>query len=101
VVRRWISGLAGFLNCCGITAFLVSRASSSARSTAGHAPCSRRQHQFGAEQRQHLAPLHRHGVRHHQDQPVAARGGDEGERDAGVAGGRLEEDGVGADPAVG
>ena len=28
---------------------------------------------------------------HHQDQPIAARGGDEGERDAGVAGGRLDQ----------
>jgi len=31
-----------------------------------------RQHQLGAEQLEHLAPLHGHGFRHHQDQPIAA-----------------------------
>ena len=50
-----------------------------------------RQHQFGAEQRQHLAPLDRHRFRHDQDQLVAARRRHEGERDAGVARGRLDQ----------
>ena len=49
------------------------------------------QHQLGAEQLQHLAPLDRHRLRHHQDQPVAARRRDEGERDAGIARGRLDQ----------
>ena len=50
-----------------------------------------RQHELGAEERQHLAALDRHGLRHDQDQPIAARGRDEGERDAGIAGGRLDQ----------
>ena len=39
VVLRWISGLAGFSNCCGMTAPGVSRTSSSARATAPFMPC--------------------------------------------------------------
>ncbi len=38
VVRRWISGLAGFLNCCGITASPISATSSSARAMAPPMP---------------------------------------------------------------
>ena len=44
-----------------------------------------------AEQRQHLAALDRHRLRHDQDQLVAARRGDERERDACIAGGRLDQ----------
>ena len=92
VVRRWISGLAGFSNCCGMTAPGISPVSSSALAIAPFMPFGAgRQLELGAEQRQHLAPLDRHRLRHGQDQPVAARRGDEGERDAGVAGGRLDQ----------
>ena len=38
VVRRWISGLAGFLNCCGMMAFGISFSSSSARAIAPDMP---------------------------------------------------------------
>ena len=38
VVRRWTSGLARFLNCCGITAFGVVRTSSSAAAIAAFMP---------------------------------------------------------------
>ena len=55
-------------------------------------PCAAgREHQFGAEQRQHLAALDRHRFRHDQDELVAARRRDERQRDAGVAGGRLDQ----------
>ena len=56
-----------------------------------HAVWSRRQHEFGAQQREHLAPFDRHRLGHGEDQPVAARGGDESERDAGIPGGRLDQ----------
>ena len=56
-----------------------------------HAERSRRQLELRTEQRQHLAALDRHRLRHDQDQLVAARRGDERERDAGVAGSRLDK----------
>ena len=40
VVRRWISGLARFLNCCGITALGVVRTSSSAVAIEPFMPCA-------------------------------------------------------------
>ncbi len=40
VVRLWISGLAGFLNCCGMNELGVSRTSSSALATAPLIPLS-------------------------------------------------------------
>ena len=53
------------------------------------------------EEGQHLAPLDRHRFRHGQDQPVAARGADEGESDAGIARGRLDQDRARPEPALG
>ena len=47
-----------------------------------------------AQQHQHLAPLQRHGFRHHQDQLVALGRGDKGQRDAGIAAGRLDQHGL-------
>jgi hypothetical protein len=44
-----------------------------------------------AQDHQHLAPFQRHGFRHHQDQLVALGGGNEGQCDAGVAAGRLDQ----------
>ncbi len=49
------------------------------------------QHQFGTEQGEHFAAFDRHGFRHGQDQLVALGGGSKGERDAGIAGGRLHQ----------
>ena len=49
------------------------------------------QHELGAESDEQLAPLDAHRLRHGQGERDAARGGDEGERDAGVAAGRLDE----------
>ncbi|MEJ0043443.1 MAG: hypothetical protein WDM81_15020 [Rhizomicrobium sp.] len=49
------------------------------------------EHDLGAEQAQHLAPLQRHRIRHDEDQLVALGGRDEGERDAGIAAGRLDQ----------
>ncbi len=65
-----------------------------------HAERPRRQHQLGAEKRQHLAPLDRHRLRHREDQPIAACRGDEGKRDAGIARGRLDERAARLDLAV-
>ena len=65
-----------------------------------HALRRRRQHEFGAEQGQHLAPLDRHGFGHHEDELIAARGGDKGQREPRVAGGRLHQNAApGADLA--
>ena len=57
--------------------------------------------ELGPEIGQHLAPLERHRLGHHQDQPVAAGGGHEGQRDAGVAGGRLDQGAAGLQHARG
>ena len=56
-----------------------------------HAVGGGRQHEFRAQDREHLAALDRHRIRHHEDELVALRGGDEGERDAGIAGCRLDQ----------
>ena len=57
------------------------------------------QDQFGAEAAQQRATLLAHRFGHRQHDLVAARGGDHGERDAGIAAGRFDEDGVGLDQA--
>ncbi len=49
------------------------------------------QHQIGAERLEQLAALDAHGFRHGQRQLVTARGGHEGQRDAGIAAGRLHQ----------
>ena len=59
------------------------------RHRAVHALLARRQHQFGTEIRQHLAPLDRHALRHRHDKFVAARGAHERQPDARVARGRF------------
>ena len=48
-----------------------------------------------------LAALDAHRLRHHDDDAVAAGGGDGSQADAGVAGGRLDDDGVGLQQALG
>ena len=53
------------------------------------------------EQRQQLAALAGHVVGQHDRHPVALATRDHGQRDAGVAAGRLEDDGVGTQPAAG
>ena len=49
------------------------------------------ENQFGTEQLEHLAPLHRHGLRHGEDQLVALRGGSERQRYAGISRCRLDQ----------
>ncbi len=61
------------------------------RERARHAARRRRQLELGAQQKQHLAPLDRHALRHAQNQLVAARRRNEGKRNAGVAAGRLDD----------
>src|SRR5690606_27827195 len=55
--------------------------------------------EFGAENLEELAALHRHGLGHGEDELEALGRGHEGQRDAGVAGGRLDEHGVLVDAA--
>ena len=66
-----------------------------------HAGGAGGQHQFRAEQGQHLAALDRHGLGHDELQLVAAGGGDEGQRDAGVARRRLDQHGLAGDDLAG
>ncbi len=58
-----------------------------------HAVGTRRQHDLGAKRPQQNAPLQAHCFRHREDDLVALDGGDEGEGDAGVAAGGLDQDG--------
>jgi hypothetical protein len=96
VETRWISGLATLSNCCGITAPGVASTISLARATAPAMPFSRGvSSRLGAQDQQHLAPLQRHALGHDQDQLVALGGGHEGQRDAGVAAGRLDDHAAG------
>ncbi len=67
------------------------------RDRALHALGRRRQDDFGAEERQHLAPFDRHRFRHYELQPVTPRRRHERERDAGISRGRLDQHGVGVD----
>jgi hypothetical protein len=62
---------------------------------------SRGQFELGTEQFEHLAAFERHAVRHRQYQPITLGGADKGERDPGIAGGRLDQHGAGLDPAGG
>ena len=64
-----------------------------------HALRAGREDELGAEEGQHLAALDRHGFRHDEDQAVAARGGHEGEGDAGIARGRLDQGAAGLEGA--
>jgi hypothetical protein len=65
-----------------------------------HPLLRRSQLQLRAEQLEHLAPLDRHALGHAQDQAVALGGGDEGQGDARVARGRLDQGGAGLQPAL-
>ncbi|MNV70358.1 hypothetical protein D3C71_1633180 [compost metagenome] len=56
-----------------------------------HAFCAFGQHQVGAQRFKQLAAFDAHGFRHGQRQLVATRRGDERQRDAGVAAGRLHQ----------
>ena len=59
-----------------------------------HTLRSGRQHELGAENDEKLLALLRHGVRHGENEPVPPGGADEGEGDAGVAAGGLNDDGT-------
>ena len=61
---------------------------------AAHALFSAGQFQTRAQQRQHLAPLDRHAFGHDQNQLVALGCGHEGQRNAGIATGRLDDGGA-------
>ena len=65
-----------------------------------HALSALGQHQLRAVRLHQLPPLHRHGVGHHDDDAVAPRRGDRRKPDAGVAGGRLNDDRAGLQPPV-
>ena len=95
VVRRWMSGLAGFLNCCGMKelGFAVQQFLRLGDG-AVHALFAGREDDLGPEGLEQPAPLQAHGLGHGDDQLVAAGGTGEGQADAGVAAGRLDDDGV-------
>ena len=100
VVRRWISGLAGLRNCCGMKASGSALTISSALAMAPRMPCAAGVNSSSAPSSlQHLAAFERHAVGHRQDQPITFGGADKGERDPGVAGSRLDQHGAGLDPA--
>ena len=65
-----------------------------------HAFGGRGEDQLGAEQRQQRAPLQAHALGHGQDELVALGGRHERQRDAGVAGGRLDDGGLGREDAL-
>ena len=95
VVRRWISGFAGFWNCCGMKYSGCSRTSSSAAKTAPrHALDGGREVDLGAEAREEPLALDAHVLRHGEDQPVALHRRDHRQPDAGVAAGRLHDGGA-------
>ena len=95
VVSRWISGLAGFLNCCGMKYFgSLGGELLGLRDRAGHALGPGREDQLGAEPRSsgRRSRLMVSGMV--STSLYAARGAHHGQGDAGVAAGRLDDDGV-------
>jgi hypothetical protein len=89
------SGLAGIVELLrnpGIRRFLGQLLGAGDR--AFHAFGAGRQNQFRAEHRQQRAAFQRHRFGHRQNQLVTLGRRDERERDAGVAAGRLDDDGV-------
>ena len=66
-----------------------------------HALAAVGQHQLGAVCLHKVATLDRHGFGHGDDDAVAAGGGQRAQADAGVAGGRLDDDGVSIQLALG
>ncbi len=91
VVRKWISGLAGLLNCCGMKKLGILGQLFGLGDGPFHSFGARREHQRGAKRLEHHPPLHRHRVGHRQRQRVAFRRADVGQRDARIAAGRLDD----------
>ena len=61
----------------------------------GHTQASVAEHHFRTVGRHRKPPLHTHGVRHHNDRPIAPQGRHQSKADAGIAGGGLNDDGAG------
>jgi len=92
VVSRWIRGLARLVNCWGTK--LGSRSAATASASldgAGHSAVRGRQHQVGAQRPEEFPALLAHRLGHRQDEvvPLGRRG--DGQADAGVATGRLDD----------
>ena len=66
-----------------------------------HALRAVREHELRAIGLHDLAALHAHGLRHNDDDAVASGRGDGRQADAGVAGGRLDDDRAGLEDALG
>jgi hypothetical protein len=95
VVRRWISGIrriGKLLQHDAIRNLLVQFLGLGNR--AFHALRALGQNEFRAENLQQLAPLRAHGFGHGQNQFQTRERRDERQRDAGVAAGRFDQDGV-------
>ncbi len=58
-----------------------------------HALLFRREDEFGPKEREHLATLDGHTVRHRENKFIAFGCGDERKCNSGIAGGRLDQDG--------
>ena len=91
VVRRWISGLAGFSNCCGMTAFGVLAIQPRPCDRAVHALGRRRQHDLGAQRLEQLAPLDESSSPAWSGSAGSPWRRHERQADAGVAAGRLDD----------
>ena len=95
VVSKWILGFAGLRNCWRMKPPGVSRASCFGhRNRALHALGTGGEDEFRAEGAQQHAALLAHGVGHGDDQAIAFDRGDEGQPDAGIAAGRLDQHGL-------
>ena len=90
VVRKWIGWVLELLQqqeALGVGTVDLFRL----RDGALHPQRALGQNQVRAKSLEHLATLDRHRLRHRQCKSVAARCGDEGQRDASVAAGRLDQ----------
>jgi hypothetical protein len=67
------------------------------RDRALHPVFGRRQHDFGTETLEDRDALQTHRIRHHHHTPVLARRAHHRQSDAGIAGTRLDDDGLGPD----
>jgi hypothetical protein len=102
VVLRWILGVRRVLELLRHDrARDFSEQFLGSRDRALHALRTGSEDKLRAEEGQHLAPLERHRLGHHEHEAVTPRRRNESERDARVAGGRLDQRSAGLDRALG
>ena len=92
VVRSWTSGLAGLSNCCGTQLLGVAAANSWALAIAPFMPSlAGVSTRFAPSIAQQRTAFQAHRLGHGERQVIALGGGDEGQGDARVAAGRLDD----------